>query len=291
MPVHNRAKTTARCLAELKKQTFQNYKVLLIDDGSTDGTAELAQNEMPSSVILKGDGNLWWAGSLQKAYDWLAKNVQPNTEDAVLILNDDTVFEETYLEQGLETLAMNPRALVGSVCFGAQSKKLCDAGVYVDWSKYSFIASRDGKDVNCLSTRGLFLRLSDFLKIGEFYPKVLPHYSSDYEYTLRAARMGYKLVIDPKIRLWVDEGATGVHKVVEMSFSTIAKNYFSKRSVLNPIYQTNFVILSCPAIWWPKNIAYIWARAGFHLSRAFFKSCYSRRTVFQFTSYSERADK
>lgn len=59
-------------------------------------------------------------------------------------------------------------------------------GVYADLKKLTFRQAKTKDEINCLSTRGLFLRVKDFKKIGGFYPKLLPHYLSDYEFTIRA---------------------------------------------------------------------------------------------------------
>lgn len=273
MPVYNRKQITGKCLAQLKLQRYSNFKIILIDDGSTDGTADLVRLEFPESVVIRGNGNLWWGGSLHRGYEWLRDHENLNDADIVMTLNDDTYFESDYLEKAVEFLQKNQKIALGSTCFSQQTKNILDAGVFVDWSRYSFLVSHTGENINCLSTRGLFLRWGDFRSLRGFYPTLLPHYGSDYEFTIRAARKGLRLVVDPQVKLWVDEDATGLHgDVKRLNFKKMIKGYFSKRAVLNPIYLSSFILLSCPWIWIPRNLAYIWLRAGFHLSRSFLKS-------------------
>ena len=72
LPVHNRRETTRRFLECLRAQTFQDYHLLLIDDGSTDGTAEMAREFISTLTVLGGSGDWWWAGSLPLREDlWL----------------------------------------------------------------------------------------------------------------------------------------------------------------------------------------------------------------------------
>ena len=67
IPVHNRKHFTRDCLLSLRKQTFQNFTIIVIDDGSSDGTGEMIQKEFPEVVLLHGDGNLWWTGNKHRS--------------------------------------------------------------------------------------------------------------------------------------------------------------------------------------------------------------------------------
>ena len=65
LPVHNRKEITRGFVECLKAQTFQDYRLVLIDDGSNDGTADMVKESIPSVTVLRGIGDWWWAGSLQ----------------------------------------------------------------------------------------------------------------------------------------------------------------------------------------------------------------------------------
>src|SRR3546814_818792 len=70
LPVHNRAETTSLFLDALQRQTFQDFLLVLVDDGCTDETVSVAREKIPSDrlIVLQGDGQLWWAGALDLAY-------------------------------------------------------------------------------------------------------------------------------------------------------------------------------------------------------------------------------
>lgn len=55
VPVHNTAEFLPRCLASIESQTFQDFEVVLVDDGSTDGSSvlcdEFAERRERASVI------------------------------------------------------------------------------------------------------------------------------------------------------------------------------------------------------------------------------------------------
>jgi GT2 family glycosyltransferase len=250
LPVHNRKAVTQRFIESLQRQTYRNYKLILIDDGSTDGTAEMVVEAIADCTVIRGEGHWWWAGSLQQGYLWLkAANVKSTS--LVLIMNDDTEFADDFLAQGASLFENREKVLLLAQCYSKQSGGLIDAGVHVDWRKLTFAQAAASDEINCLSTRGLFLRAGDFTIIGGFYPLLLPHYGSDYEFTIRARRRGMKLMTHPSLSLVLDEETTGYLTFTARSRGESLRRLFSSRSVHNPLVWSSFVLLACP---WPWKI-------------------------------------
>lgn len=244
LPVHNRRETTEKFIKSLVLQRFKDFKLILVDDGSTDGTVDMVISYLPESVILKGDGNLWWGGGLQKGYEWIIAHT--NDEDICLLINDDTVFDNDFLSVGNEFIENNNKTLVLAQCFSQKTKKLLDAGVYADLKKLSFRSAESKEEINCLSTRGLFLKVRDFKEIGGFYPKALPHYLSDYEFTIRAHKKGFTLTTEERLKLFVDEETTGLHKIDIIGIKDYWSKYFSNRNSSNPFHWIVFTWLAVP---------------------------------------------
>ena len=257
LPVYNRRKITRRFIQCLKKQTYRNNHLILIDDGSTDGTEEMVCSEIGNVTVIKGWGDWWWAGSLQQGYLWLQRNsVSP--EDMVLIINDDTEFEEDFLEKGRRFLESHSNTMLMAQVYSRESGDLVNTGVHVDWRSFRFDPLPKAEKINCLSTRGLFSRIRDFSRVGGFYPKLLPHYFSDYEFTIRAQRKGIKLATDPSVRLWMDENASGYHSLNGLSVKSYLQRLLSEKTPSNPIRLSFFVVLSCPWCYMPLNLLRVW---------------------------------
>jgi GT2 family glycosyltransferase len=266
LPVHNRRDITQRFIISLAAQTFRNFHLVLIDDGSTDGTEQMVRSHIGDLTVIRGKGDWWWGGALQQGYLWL-KEQGVSVDDVVLIINDDTEIEPDYLATGMEVLACNPKSLLITRCLDRQTGKVVDTGVYrFDFASMTFNEVEDADAGNCCSTRGLFVTAGDMFTIGGFHPVLLPHYLSDVEYTHRGYCKGLRVLSDARLRLYLDEEATGFHKGDYGVSSPLVKvmRHFSKKSSDNPLYWTSFILLSCPWRYKMRNIIRVWAgTAGF----------------------------
>jgi GT2 family glycosyltransferase len=267
LPVHNRREVTRRFVECLRAQHYPRCQLVLIDDGSTDGTEEMVRESIPSAAVIRGKGNWWWAGALQKGFRWLA--AQANApDDVVLIINDDTCFDAAFVEKGVSLLRGHPRTLLGAQAFNRETGDLLDAGRHVDWRRLTFEPASSPEDLNCLSTRGLFMRVGDIEGIGGFHPRLLPHYLSDYEFTIRARRKGWRLMTDPSLRVAMDERTTGIRERSGEGLSDALRQYFSKRSAMNPLAWTAFLALACPWPWKVRHALRTWRGVTLNLAAA-----------------------
>ena len=257
LPVHNRRAITELFIDCLVKQSYSNYHLILIDDGSTDGTAEMVQARIGKLTILKGKGDWWWAGSLQQGLDWLKKN-PPIPSDVILMTNDDVTFKPEFLGGAVGYLKDFPQSLLLARFYDAEKGQVVETGVSADFRRMSFAHAESPEAINCLSTRGLFMRWDVCMEIGGFYPLILPHYGSDYEFTIRAGRKGFALRTSPDVYIIPDLEATGIR---DASKVIGAKMLFSKKCTMNPVFLTSFILLAFPARWIPINLARVWVNA------------------------------
>ena len=243
--VHNRKPITEQFVDQLLAQTYSDIQLVLVDDGSTDGTADMVREKMPNAVILQGDGNLWWGGALHKAYGWMKKS-SLNDQDYVMFSNDDVMFDKRYVETALSILKDRPDTLLTGYGVSIQTGKQIDGAVKFRFPKMLSGTIRAAEaEGNCASTRSLFFRVRDWKMIGGFHPVLLPHYLSDYEWTIRGSRKGLRIYCTGLLQYGVNEETTGYKKPT-------MKTIFSKRSVSNPFYKINFALLAAP---WGKKLA------------------------------------
>jgi GT2 family glycosyltransferase len=259
LPAHNRQPVTESFVRALSAQTVGDYRLLLIDDGCTDGTVAEVQLLLPAErlVVIHGDGQLWWAGALQRAWELLSASPTGDA-DAVLIINDDVGIEPDFLAAGLAVLSERPEACIQAMGIDKSSGKR-DHGAVADRVRLRFRAAAEGELPNCLSTRGLLMSLRTFAASGGFRPDRLPHYLSDYEFTLRLARRGVPLVVDPRFRLVADPGSSGDDDFDGRSLREFIARSLSNRAKYNPRHWAALAWMVCP--WWiaPLRVARIWA--------------------------------
>lgn len=274
LPVHNRRAITEKFIDCLVAQSYSNYHLILIDDGSSDGTDEMVREKVGNLTIIKGRGDWWWAGSLQQGVDWLKRNGVED-RDIVVFMNDDVTFEQDFLQVAVSLLNQQDQQ-VGMLLPQVINEKTGhpeESGVEADMKKLTFITATSPEKINCLPTRGLFMRMSDLCRVGDFYPRLLPHYLSDYEFTIRANRMGLNLTTSPKLLIRFDNEATGFRSFEGLSFLEFVGRYFSKRSASNPVYWTTFILLTSPKPYIPWNVLKVWLIAAKLVFRQAVRTC------------------
>lgn len=243
LPVHNRKEITRGFVECLKAQTYSNYQLVLIDDGSSDGTAEMVKEYIPSTTVLRGAGDWWWAGSLQQGIDWL-HSLKVDDDDTVLFINDDVSIKKDFLEHGVRLLAGSKNSLLQARIYCNKSNELVGSGKVFDGETLHFRPAQEDEEINCLTTNGLFVRWVDLKRIGNFHPILLPHYLSDFEFTIRAYSRGMKLVSPPELELKWNMDTSGLRQFdPDISLWKYIKNYFSNKHVMNPIHWTAFILL------------------------------------------------
>jgi len=253
LPVHNRREITRDFIDCLTKQTWQNSHLVLIDDGSTDGTEQMVRERIENLTVIRGNGDWWWAGSLQQGFNFL-RNEGLSHDDYVLIINDDVVFGRDFLAKGISILDKNKQTLLLAQFQEGKNSPPQETGIHADLKTLSFPKASSSSDINCMPTRGLFLRWRDFADIGGFHPKILPHFLSDYEFTIRAHKKGYRCLTSPDVIVSQNLHETRKVSLDNSSYFSYLGSFFSIKSYYNPIYQISFIFLACPVRWIPRNL-------------------------------------
>jgi N-acetylglucosaminyl-diphospho-decaprenol L-rhamnosyltransferase len=204
IPVYNRKDLLRKCLFSFNKQTFRNFKIIVVDDGSTDGTGEMLSKEFPEVIILTGDGNLWWTGAINKGIRYALK--MTTDSDYILVTNDDLEVRDDYLQILMDLTLVNKSTLIGSIevdildpdiiVYGGEllnpwtaKRRLINKG-----QKLSAFEPNKIVEVSRLYGRGTLIPVKVFNDIGLYDEK---HFKQcgDVELTGRAKNRGYRLIM------------------------------------------------------------------------------------------------
>src|SRR5687768_98835 len=84
---------TAECIQSLLTIEHTNYQIVLVDNGSTDGTQEQARRDFPSIAMVRNEANLGVPGGYNAGFRYALER----GADGVIMLNNDTVVDKAIL--------------------------------------------------------------------------------------------------------------------------------------------------------------------------------------------------
>ena len=248
IPVFNRLKETKKIISNLRAQkTSEKIKILIIDDGSTDGTYNWLSSQS-DLFFLKGNGKLLWGGAVNLGLNHIIKN-HPNDE-WILLINNDVEIKSDYLESLLKIAKENYPAAVGSIIKNTKHNKVVSIGPKIIPRKLKVsdlvnhqIRLKNNEFINnvdALSGRGVLYPISSIKKTKGLRPLFFPHYLADYEFSLRVKQKGYKLIISTKSFVYTDEDFDLIRK--KRKKEKLISKLFSKKSP--SLFYANFLF------WW-----------------------------------------
>lgn len=262
IPVFNRVEYTLKCLASLQAQTYRDFIVVICDHGSVDGTSQIIRAEYPDVIVLQESSELWWAGATNRCVEY-ALNCGDLLQDAIVTLNNDLEVDCDYLSNLVSAATRHPNSIITSAGFDIHNRLLVAPGLRQNWytSKVSVIydvQDRLPDDINCAEVthapgRGTFIPLQIFSVVGLFDEKHLPHYGADYDFTHRARRAGFRILISFCARIYSYVEATGMSEVRrEFNIQGFARYLTDMKSPANLSARWWLAVKNCPRILLPS---------------------------------------
>lgn len=199
------------CLSALQQQT-QPHTVIVVDNGSTDGSNDVVRKKFPSVQLIEFPDNAGFAGGVNRG-------IQPAIDQGaeyIALLNNDAVADGYWLERLLDTMEANPRAgAVTAKILTADGKRLDSTGDFYSVWGMPFPRGRGEQDRGQYDnqvTRNIFAasggaslyRVSMFQEIGLFDEDFFAYYE-DIDIAFRAQLRGWEILYEPaaKVRHYI----------------------------------------------------------------------------------------
>ena len=265
IPAHNNKPEVLQVLRCLERQRYGDLEVLLVDDGSTDGTGEEVRRRFPRVRVLQGDGQLWWTGANVLGVSDVTERARAG--DFILLLNNDVSMDDDYVGELVKCSEHLGRAIVGSTIVDDERRDCMVAGLRLDrrlrvTEQTDAAAIRESEyddQVDVLPGRGTLVPLEVFRRIGTFNRRRLPHYGADYEFSIRARRAGFRLAVSHRAKVYAKLRITGLYPPdrPRISFAECARLLCSRKSTANLRYYLNYVWLcSEPGDRWRNTLSH-----------------------------------
>lgn len=206
-PVHNRREETLQFLRSLARcvKTGIQAHVIVVDDGSTDGTAEAIARDFPDVEIIHADGNLWYTAGANRGIQAALRH----DPDYVLSVNNDSIFDENCILNMVRCAERYPKSVVGSLLldwstphkiFQVAPRWELIRGGYRHWRNQTVWTVPDRPwEVELIVGNCVLFPADAVREVGLMDEKHLAQYG-DAEYTPRMRRAGWRLIIEPTAR-------------------------------------------------------------------------------------------
>jgi GT2 family glycosyltransferase len=257
----NREHDTRACLQSLLACTYQNLEILLVDNGSRNTSGEKLSREFPTVIFLRHESNLGFSGGNNSALHYALQR----GARYVILLNNDTVVDPHFISPLVDLAESTPTiAAIGcKIYFHHQPDTLWYAGGIFrtetgvakhrgmhepDSGKYDRIEETDFV-TGCM----MFLRREALEEVG-FLEESFFAYFEDADWCLRARRAGWKIVFNPRSKIW--------HKV--SASTTIDSPFYLYLTMRNKIFMIRRHSSVLKTILFLPSLVYFYAR---HLLR------------------------
>jgi GT2 family glycosyltransferase len=183
---HNALRFTRECIFSIFQYTKENYELILIDNGSTDGTIEFLKS-LPKVRMIANQQNKGFSGGCNQGIS-IAKG------ENIVLLNNDTVVTEGWLTRllwwlnhdhsigivGPRSNLIVPHQAINPVPY----RKIEQMHIFAaEWSKNH---DKQGYEVDYLSGLCMAFKKSLTDRIGGFDEQFFPGYFEDADFSIRA---------------------------------------------------------------------------------------------------------
>lgn len=252
IPNWNGLKHLKICLPSIMKQTFKDFEVIIVDNGSSDKSKEFIKANFPNFKIIKFKKNRGFSRAVNVG-------IKRSSGEYVFLLNNDTEINKNCLKYLLEATKSHPEVgFIAAKILNFNKRNIIDnAGDFIDSVGHLYsrgYGKKDGLDFNkgqyvfASSGGGSLFKRSVFRKVGYFDEDYF-FYMEDIDLCLRAQLAGFKGWFEPKAKIYHQRMGTATKLqssleplIFKNMTQTIIKN-FPKSFFLNNLNWLKIVLV------------------------------------------------
>lgn len=190
----NRKEQTLQCINSLRNDDSISFDFIVVDDNSSDGTAE-ELSKYKSVTVIKGNGALFYSGGMRIAIA-NAKQRDLDMYDYVMLINDDVDFFDKSVSNLISFLNGEEAIAIGSMC---DDKNQFSYGGSIKTNKFKpsyknvMSTSTERKYCDTFCANCVLIPINIFKKLDNIDP-LYRHAMGDFDYGCDAVKKGYKIV-------------------------------------------------------------------------------------------------
>lgn len=200
---------TMDCLKSLAKDQYDNYKILVVDNGSTDDSVKVIKKEYPNVEILQLESNIGYAAGNNAGFEFI-KNKNPKY---IIFLNNDTIVDKNFIEPLIKSLIEDSMIgqTVPKIFYANDKNRIWYAGGKVNlWfglvyhegiRKFDAESFNNSKITDYATGCCICMRSKDFEELSGFDTS-FPMYCEDVDLSLRIRANGKKILYIPNSNIW-----------------------------------------------------------------------------------------
>ncbi len=216
----NGLKDTIECLESLKKITYPNYEVIVVDNGSKGNDAEVLEEKYKDYIkVIRNKENLGFAEGNNVA---IRKVIEKGKSEYILTLNNDTTVETNFLDELIECAKRHPKAgsIQPKMILSKWLKHIDSVGLELSKTGFGFnrgayqdseLFDKEEEILGHCAGAALYKTeaLKDVMIDDEVFDKDFFAYYEDFDLALRLRWAGYESWYCPKSVVYHKRGATG----------------------------------------------------------------------------------
>ena len=261
IPNYNGKQYLKNCLDSMARQVYKDFEVILVDNGSEDGSVEYLREHYPWVRLITLHENTGFCGGVNAG-------IRASQSPYVLLLNNDTIAEKYFIKNLAAAIKRHPKAVScqGKMMQLSDKSKIDDAGNYYCVLGWAFADGKGKPEVNYTREKPIF---SSCAGAAIYNRKILDEigyfdeahfaYLEDLDLGYRARLHGYESWFCPRARVYhAGSGTSGSrYNLFKVQYSSRNNVYLVYKNM--PLLQIiwNFPLLlfgfSCKALFFAKK--------------------------------------